>query len=52
MIDYRMIIGAILILTGIILEVVYSPRLQFVRKRVLLFYNVPFSDKRVYKILL
>lgn len=52
MIDYRIIVGTILILIGIILEVVYSPRLEYVRKRVLLFHNIPFSDKRVYKILL
>jgi hypothetical protein len=49
--DYRLIIGAILVLTGIILEVIYSPRLEFVKNKVLLFYNVPFSNKRVYKIL-
>jgi hypothetical protein len=50
--DYRIVIGAILVLTGIILEVVYSPRLEFVKNRVLLFYNVPFTEKRIYKILL
>lgn len=50
--DYRIIVGTILILIGIILEVVYSPRLEFVRNKVLLFYNIPFSDKRTYKILL
>jgi hypothetical protein len=50
--DYKIVIGAILVLTGIILEVVYSPRLEYVRNRVLLFYNVPFTEKRIYKILL
>ena len=50
--DYRIVIGAILVLTGIILEVVYSPRLEYVRNRLLLFYNVPFTEKRIYKILL
>jgi hypothetical protein len=49
--DYRLIIGAILILTGILIEVVYSPRLEFVKEKILLFYNLPFSNKRVYKIL-
>ncbi len=50
--DYRIIVGAMLVLTGIILEVVYSPRLEFVRQKVLLFYNVPFTEKRIYKIIL
>lgn len=50
--DYRLIIEAMLVLTGIILEVIYSPRLEFVKNRVLLFYNVPFTEKRIYKILL
>jgi len=50
--DYRIIVGAMLVLTGIILEVVYSPRLEFVRNKVLLFYNIPFTEKRTYKILL
>lgn len=50
--DYRLIIGAILVLTGIIIEVIYSPRLEYVKNRVLLFYNVPFTEKRIYKILL
>jgi hypothetical protein len=49
--DYRIIVGAILLLTGIILEVVYSPRLEFVKNKVLLFHNVPFTEKRIYKIL-
>jgi hypothetical protein len=49
--DYRLIIGVILVLTSIILEVVYSPRLEFIKEKILLFYNVPFSNKRVYKIL-
>jgi hypothetical protein len=50
--DYRLIIGAILVLTGIIIEVIYSPRLEYVKNKVLLFYNVPFTEKRIYKILL
>ena len=49
--DYRLIILAITILTGIIVEVIYSPRLEFTNKNILLFFTVPFTNKRVYKIL-
>jgi len=50
--DYRIIIGVILVLTGITLEVVYSPRLEFVKNKILLFYNLPFTQNRVYIILI
>ena len=51
MMDYRIIIGVVLILAGIIIEVIYSPRLEFTNKNILLFYTIPFTNKRVYKIL-
>ncbi len=51
MMDYKAIIGIIVILTGIIIEAIYSPRLYFERGKTLLFYTIPFSNKRVYKIL-
>jgi len=51
MMDYKAIIGIIVILTGIIIEVIYSPRLEFTNKNILLFYTIPFTNKRVYKIL-
>jgi hypothetical protein len=45
------IIIVLLILTGIIIEVIYSPRLEFTSKSILLFYTIPFTNKRIYKIL-
>ena len=49
--DYRLIILAVTILAGIIVEVISSPRLEFTSKNILLFYTIPFTNKRVYKIL-
>lgn len=49
--DYKLIILAIIILVGIIIEVIYSPRIEFTNKNILLFYTIPFSNKRTYKIL-
>ena len=51
MMDYKLIILTIIILTGIIIEVIYSPRIEFTNKNVLLFYTIPFTNKRIYKIL-
>jgi hypothetical protein len=49
--DYRLIILTATVLTGIIIEVIYSPRLEFTSKSILLFYTIPFTNKRIYKIL-
>ena len=51
MIDYKIISTCLIILLGIIIEVIYSPRIEFTNKNILLFYTIPFTNKRVYKIL-
>lgn len=49
--DYKIVLLSLIALIGILIEAIYSPRLEFTNKNILLFYYLPFTKKRVYKIL-